>query len=211
MQITKPNSLVFSLSTTMLLGGAVAAMTGASQALAGPVAGPVAGQASGPPTTSQEQEMNQRNTVPKSVIPKIITDTEEGRKRAETLIEIYAILANDPTVENVRKHVREDYIQHSPMLPDGPQGVAMFFASARAQYPVAIDVHRVMVIGDWAVAHVNFRNLDKVDPDDLGFAAVDIYRFGPEGKLAEHWDAVQGIPTHSVNPLGMLLQVGGDK
>ncbi|MEM9206846.1 MAG: nuclear transport factor 2 family protein [Pseudomonadota bacterium] len=164
-------------------------------------------EASGPPTTSQEQEMNQRNAVPKRFETKIIAPDDEGRRRAQMLIKVYDVLANDPTIDNVKQYVRADYVQHSPMLPAGPEGLAMFFAQAKAQYPVSIDVHRVMVVGDWAMAHVNFRNLDTSDPDDLGAAAVDIYLFGPEGKLAEHWDAVQGVPTHSVNPFGMFLQV----
>ncbi|MEM1166836.1 MAG: hypothetical protein AAGI30_11160 [Planctomycetota bacterium] len=35
------------------------------------------------------------------------------------------------------------------------------------------------------MAHVNFRNLDTDDPNDLGMAGVDIYTFGPDWKLAE--------------------------
>lgn len=164
----------------------------------------------GAPMTSGSQEMNQLNTVPKNVTTKIIAVDEEGRRRAQKIIELYGVLSNKPTIEKVMTYVREDYIQHSPMLPDGPQGLAMFFHGLNAQYPVNIEVYRVMVIGDWAMAHVNFRNLDTEDPDDLGNAGVDIYTFGPDGRLSEHWDAVQGVPTYSVNPNGMFLQVRND-
>ena len=164
----------------------------------------------GAPMTSSAQEMTQLNTVPKKVTTQIIAVDEEGRKRAQKIIELYGVLSNKPTIEKVLKYVREDYIQHSPMLPDGPQGLAMFFHGLNAQYPVTIDVYRVMVVGDWAMAHVNFRNLDTEDSNDLGNAGVDIYTFGPDGRLSEHWDAVQGVPTYSVNPNGMFLRVRND-
>ncbi|MEM9001813.1 MAG: ester cyclase [Bacteroidota bacterium] len=163
-----------------------------------------------PPTTSQEQEMNQRNTVPKNFTTEIIVSNEEDRKKAEWLIAMYQSLTNNPTIEGVRKYLRDDYIQHSPMLPDGPQGLAMFFHGICTDYPFAIDVHRVMVLGDWAMCHVNFRNMLNAAPDDLGMSAVDIYLFGPDGKLAEHWDAVQGVPAYSTNSHGMFLRVRKD-
>ena len=163
-----------------------------------------------PPLTSQDQELNQRNSIPKSFKTELIAATPEDRKRAEMLIKVYAILAAGPSIEEVRKYVADDYVQHSPLLPDGPEGLVSFFSSTKIEYPLEIDVHKVMVVGDWAMAHVNFRNMITTAPNDLGMAAVDIYTFGPDGKLTEHWDAVQGIPTHSVNPNGMLVRVRKD-
>ena len=160
-----------------------------------------------PPMTSADQEMSQRNTLPKRFTTQIIAKTSAERQKAQHIIALYKVLSDRPTIEKVLRYVREDYVQHSPMLPDGPQGLAMFFHGLNAQYPVKIDVYRVMVVGNWAMAHVNFRNLDTEDPNDLGNAGVDIYTFGPDGRLSEHWDAVQGVPTYSVSPNGMFLQV----
>lgn len=162
------------------------------------------------PLTSDMQSLNHINSVPKKFSTEIIALNEEGRKRAQKIIELYEIISTDPTIEKVKQYVREDYVQHSPMLPDGPEGLAMFFRGSTSDYPVAIDVYRVIVVGDWAVAHVNFRNLDTKDPNDLGNAGVDIYTFGPDGRLSEHWDAVQAVPTHSVNPHGMFLKIRKD-
>lgn len=161
------------------------------------------------PTTSQEQDLNQRNSIPQNVETTIIASTDADRARAQQIIEIYDILASDPTPKKLSGYLSDRYIQHSTMVPDGYIGLAMVFSSSVAQYPVEIDVHRIMVMGDWAMAHVNFRNLDTTATDDLGTAAVDIYLFGPDGKVAEHWDVLQPVPTHSVNPNGMFLQVYG--
>lgn len=159
------------------------------------------------PISSADQKMDKRNRVPKAFTTQIIAANAASRRRAERLVEVYEILAEEPTLERLSPYIAPDYVQHSPMLPDGPAGVASFFATAVAKYPVEIDVHKVMVVGDYGWAHVNFRNLDTDDPEDLGAAAVDIYAFGPDDRVIEHWDAVQGVPAFSVNPHGMFLRV----
>lgn len=159
------------------------------------------------PMTSQEQGMNHRNTIPREFTTEIIAVDDEGRARAEQIIEIYKVLSTDPSIANMRQYLSDDYIQHNTVVPDGPEAIAMLFSSSVAQYPVEIDVHKVMVVGDWAMAHVNFRNLDTTDPEDLGTAAVDMYLYAPDGKVAEHWDVLQGVPTHSANPNGMFLKI----
>ena len=100
----------------------------------------------------------------------------------------------------------DTYIQHSTGVPNGRNPIAMLFASSVAQYEVKIDVHKVIVVGDWAMAHVNFRNVDNAEPDDLGTAAVDMYFFGKDGRIEEHWDVLQEVPTHSANANGMFVK-----
>ena len=60
-------------------------------------------------------------------------------------------------------------------------------------------VHRIIAIGDYVWAHLNFLNLFNDDPDDTGIAGVDIYRMDAEGKAIEHWDTLQlvGTPQNS--------------
>lgn len=159
------------------------------------------------PTKSQDQDITQRNTIPKDVEPLIVASTDTDRARAKAIIEVYEILSSDPSAEKLSRYLADGYIQHSTMVPDGFIGLSMVFSSSVDQYPVEIDVHRIIVAGDWAMAHVNFRNLDTNAPDDLGTAAVDIYLFDPDGKIIEHWDVLQTVPTHSVNANGMFLQV----
>ncbi|MEM1166835.1 MAG: hypothetical protein AAGI30_11155 [Planctomycetota bacterium] len=45
------------------------------------------GEQNGPPTGSSEQEMNQRNTLPRDVVTEIIAADDEGRERAQRIIE----------------------------------------------------------------------------------------------------------------------------
>ncbi len=159
-----------------------------------------------PPTKSQEQAMNKRNFVPKDFKTEIIICDESDRKRAEDLIKVYKILEDEPTHENLLPYIADNYIQHSTSVPDGRMPLSMVFSATVAEYPCEIDVHKIIVVGDWAVAHVNFRRMDTSEPDDLGIAAVDMYYFGPDGRIQEHWDVLQTVPTFSVNPNGMFLK-----
>lgn len=136
---------------------------------------PSLGEMAGAPTKSREQERIYRQIVPPSFETEVFVADEVGQARAEIIIELYDILAKDPTIEKVSGYISPAYIQHNTMLPNGAPPVAMLFGASVAQYPVQIDVHKVAVVGDFAMAHVNFRNLDTEDPDDLGTSAVDMY------------------------------------
>ncbi|WP_415400989.1 ester cyclase [Tateyamaria sp. SN3-11] len=158
-----------------------------------------------PPTRSQDQGFIYRNAIPLGFETHIIVNNDADRARAERIIEFYEVLATRPTIESVGEYVSDRYIQHSTMLPNGRQPLAMLFKGSVDEYPVAIDVHKVIVVGDSAMAHVNFRNLDNDSPDDMGMAAVDMYLFDAEGKITEHWDVLQLVPSHAPNPNGMFV------
>ncbi|MEM9066383.1 MAG: nuclear transport factor 2 family protein [Planctomycetota bacterium] len=152
--------------------------------------------------------MDQRNRVPDSFETIIIAPDRKSRARAMLLIKLYDAFARNPSPEVLSEYIAEGYIQHSSAAPDGYDGIGMVFSQSVKRYPVRLDVHKVMVVGDWAMAHVNFRNLEKPDAGDLGYTAVDMFTFNDEDKVTEHWDAVQGIPTYSVRPRhGMFRRV----
>jgi hypothetical protein len=60
-------------------------------------------------------------------------------------------------------------------------------------------VHRIIAVGDYVWAHVNFLNLFNDDPQDPGIAGVHIYKMDAEGKAIEPWDTLQfvGDPKNS--------------
>ncbi|MEM7662751.1 MAG: hypothetical protein AAF292_10915 [Pseudomonadota bacterium] len=195
----------------VLLGGLSSQLSGCAQTpdTTAPTASTVpqlANEAFAPPTKSQDQQMDKRNTVPQDFETHIIVADEAGRARAERIMELYEIFATNPTGETLRPFLSDRYIQHSTGVPNGRNPIAMLFASSVAQYDVKIDVHKIIVVGDWAMAHVNFRNVDNAEPDDLGTAAVDMYFFGPDGRVEEHWDVLQQVPTHSANANGMFVK-----
>ena len=92
------------------------------------------------------------------------------------------------------------YIQHNPLIPDGSLALGQFFAKiTHERVRARVVVHRIIAVGDYVWAHLNFLNLFNDDPDDTGIAGVDIYRMDAEGKAVEHWDTLQlvGTPQNS--------------
>jgi predicted SnoaL-like aldol condensation-catalyzing enzyme len=93
-----------------------------------------------------------------------------------------------------------DYVQHNPLAATGAQGLKDFLDWARARAPAAEHrVKRVFVDGDYVIAHVHVI----INPGDLGNAVVDIFRIA-QGRIAEHWDVAQEVPTKSANTNGMF-------
>jgi predicted SnoaL-like aldol condensation-catalyzing enzyme len=97
------------------------------------------------------------------------------------------------------------YIQHNPLIADGSAALGKYFASVKLAHPSAhVVVHRIIAVGDYVFAHVNFVNLLTDDPNDTGIAGVDIYKMNAEGRAIEHWDALElvGDPANSAPWVG---------
>ena len=92
------------------------------------------------------------------------------------------------------------YIQHNPNAATGSQGLKQMVDRAKVKYPKAEHrIKRMMADGNLVAAHVHVI----FNPGDAGLAVVDIFRI-EDGKIAEHWDVVQPIPTTSSNSNGMF-------
>jgi predicted SnoaL-like aldol condensation-catalyzing enzyme len=113
--------------------------------------------------------------------------------------------------------VSPTYIQHNPLIADGSVALGKFFAQiTRERARARVVVHRIIAVGDYVWAHVNFLNLFNDDSNDTGIAGVDIYKMDADGKAIEHCDALQlvGDPKNSApliapnipraNPNGMF-------
>ena len=100
----------------------------------------------------------------------------------------------------VDDYIASDYIQHSTLAEPGVQALKHWLDARRADSPDARQtIHRSFADGDHVIVHVHVERW----PGDPGFAVVDIFRC-ENGKIAEHWDVLQEVPTEPVNPLGMF-------
>ena len=119
--------------------------------------------------------------------------------------------------EATARLVSPAYVQHNPLIADGPDALGKFFGQITRDRALArVVVHRIIAVGDYVWAHVNFLNLFNDDPQDTGIAGVDIYKMNADGKAIEHWDTLQvvGDPKNSApwlapnlpraNPNGMF-------
>ena len=130
-------------------------------------------------------------------------DTADNRavRNKDNVLTLYELMINQKRSEEATaKFISPSYVQHNPIIPDGSIALGQFFGKlTRERLRVRVVVHKIIAVGDYVWAHVNFLNLFTDDPADTGVAGVDIYRMNAEGKAVEHWDTLQlvGTPQNS--------------
>jgi predicted SnoaL-like aldol condensation-catalyzing enzyme len=146
-------------------------------------------------------------------------DSNDSRtvRNKDNILGFYDLVINKKSEEFVAKFISPAYVQHNPLIADGPDALGTFFGQiTRERARARVVVHKIIAVGDYVWAHVNFLNLFNDDPDDTGIAGVDIYKMDADGKAIEHWDTLQlvGNPKNSApwlapnapraNPNGMF-------
>jgi predicted SnoaL-like aldol condensation-catalyzing enzyme len=137
-----------------------------------------------------------------------ILDPNDSRavRNKNNVLELYELMINTKkSEEGTAKYVRRSYVQHNPLIPDGSVALGQFFGKlTRERANARVVVHKIIAVGDYVWAHVNFLNLFNDDPRDTGIAGVDIYKMDAEGKAIEHWDTLQlvGDPKNAAPLLG---------
>src|SRR5579871_2703753 len=128
-----------------------------------------------------------------------LIDSNDSRavRNKDNVLALYdAMINRKKSEEATAKFVSPSYIQHNPLIPDGSVALGQFFAKVTGdRLRARVVVHRIIAVGDYVWAHVNFLNLFNDDPNDTGIAGVDIYRFDADGKAVEHWDTLQLVGT----------------
>jgi predicted SnoaL-like aldol condensation-catalyzing enzyme len=138
----------------------------------------------------------------------VIVDPKDGRavRNKDNVLALYEMMINQKkSEEGTAKFVSPGYIQHNPLIPDGSEALGRFFGKiTNERAPARVVVHRIIAVGEYVWAHVNFLNLFNDDPQDTGIAGVDIYKMDADGKAIEHWDALQfvGDPKNAAPMLG---------
>jgi predicted SnoaL-like aldol condensation-catalyzing enzyme len=144
-----------------------------------------------------------------SVMIEIVAPNDARAVRnKDNVLALYDVMINKKNSEEaVSKFLVPNYIQHNPLVPDCAAGLAAFFGKVtRDRANLRVVVHRIIAVGDYVWAHVNFINLFNDAPQDRGIAGVDIYRMNSEGKAIEHWDVLQevGDPKKAAQANGMF-------
>jgi len=123
-------------------------------------------------------------------------------RNKDIVLRLYELMINQKkSEEGTAKYISPAYIQHNPLIPDGSEALGKFFGKVtRERARARVVVHKIIAVGDYVFAHVNFLNLFNDDPTDTGIAGVDIYKMDVNGMAIEHWDTLQpiGDPKNSV-------------
>lgn len=106
-----------------------------------------------------------------------------------------AFVDRDPGV--VARYFAPDYIQHNPLIPNGPAAISGLIANLGDAF--AYEPGMVVAEGDLVMVHGRY-----VGWGPKPMVGVDIFRLA-DGKVAEHWDVLQEeVPastTASGNPM----------
>ncbi|MGA4507447.1 nuclear transport factor 2 family protein [Propionibacteriaceae bacterium G1746] len=115
-------------------------------------------------------------------------------------VDFYQTAFDGNPAKAVADHIGDRYIQHNPQAPDGPEAFIGFVEWLRGENPeLKLNIKRVIAEGDLVFTHSEL----VLQPGKPGRALADIFRL-ENGKVVEHWDVIQDIPTEAANDNGMF-------
>lgn len=110
-------------------------------------------------------------------------------------IEFYRMAYNGEPRKAVELYVGDEYIQHNPLVGDGKEPFILYFERMSTEYPEkSIDFVRVIAEEDLVSLHTH-----QTWPGNEEYVTMDFFRFDTNGKIVEHWDAMQEIPDGTKN------------
>ena len=121
--------------------------------------------------------------------------TDEERRNRDVVVAFYESGVNRCDLTAAVSYLDARFIQHSPYIADGPQGLLDFFTELWKEHPhFRVEIKRIFIEGDMVAVHI--RSLGGPTPN--GEAGVDIFRL-ENGKIVEHWDVVRPVPASAAN------------
>lgn len=117
---------------------------------------------------------------------------EQQKKNA---IAFYKMAYEGNPSQAVELFVGDEYIQHNPLVENGPRAFIAYFERMQREFPEkTIDFVRAVAEDDLVALHTH-----QVWPDKDEYITMDFFRFDQNGKIVEHWDSIQQIPIDSAN------------
>lgn len=112
---------------------------------------------------------------------------EENRQNA---IAFYKTAFDGNPEKAAELYLGEQYIQHNPLVKNGAEGFIEYFKKMNEEYPEkSVEFVRSVAEGDLVALHTH-----QIWPGNEEYVTMDFFRFDNNGKIVEHWDAIQQIP-----------------
>ncbi|HDR7624024.1 TPA: ester cyclase [Bacillus mycoides] len=138
---------------------------------------------------------NKGNAIKSENVASVSKEATENEKNKKMVVDFYNEVFNKHNIDIIPKYVSQDYQQHNPFVADGRKAFMDFFKEDFVKNPNSTaEIKRVVAEGDTVALHVHSR----ANSQDKGVAIVDIFRI-KNGKIVEHWDVIQEIPSEAAN------------
>ena len=125
--------------------------------------------------------------------------SENLNKNKENAISFYKMAYYGNPRKAVELFIGSEYIQHNPDVADGKEGLISYFERMQKEYPEkSIEFVRCIAEGNLVALHTH-----QIWPGNDEYITMDFFRFDDNGKICEHWDAIQQIPEKSANSNSM--------
>ncbi|MCB0538417.1 MAG: nuclear transport factor 2 family protein [Lewinellaceae bacterium] len=104
---------------------------------------------------------------------------------------------NTRDVTTIEELVTEDYIQHNPFIPTGRDPFVGLLTTVLEDNGTRVENIRILEESNFVAIHNLWTNAAPFGADTV--VSFDILRFDENGKIAEHWDAIQPWESQTAN------------
>ena len=134
--------------------------------------------------------------------------TDQETENVKVVVDFFQKLMNEHNFEYILDTFGGgSYVQHNRAIPNEIEGLVSYVKTMVKRFPeYSFDVKKIYADGDYVILHSHTTMKAKHRGDEgKGFIITDTFKL-KDGKLAEHWDAIQPIDFFS---RFLMLVTGG--